>query len=226
MCPTVQHIEERDGKHASRRPTEVLEQRNSEGCRRRTRGRQRNGQDGVGTQPGFVRSPVQIQHDLVEGFLVYGVAAQQRRSDLVVNIGNGPRYALAAVAVSTISKLNRFERPRRCSRRNRCSTEGAASEEHLGLDGRVPPGIEDFTGPDHIDSGHGPSLCGNVSHDYSCSPGNRCDRPWRLPTMCSIHQDSYRPVHRSSPSAGTGDRTDRPPAAAPLPGRYANGGPG
>ena len=76
-----------------------------------------------------------------------------------MNVRNGPRHALAAVAVSTIPKLNRFECPRRCPRRNRCSTEATASETDLGLNGRVPPGVEDFTGPDIAYCGdHGPSL--------------------------------------------------------------------
>src|SRR5690606_8310248 len=54
-------------------------------------------------------------------------------------------------AVSTVPKLDRFESPCRRPRRGRGPAEAPTSEEDIGLDGRVPPGVEDLTGPDALD---------------------------------------------------------------------------
>ncbi len=215
MSSPVQHVEERNRQHSGCRPAEIPEQRDIQRRGSSPGGGQRHGKDGVGTQPTLVGRAVQIEHDLVERFLIGDVPADHRRRDLIQNVGYGPRNALAAVAVSTISKLNSFERPRRCSRRHRCSAEGAASEKHLGLDGRVSPGVEDFTGPDHVDGGHGPSLGGNVSHVHSCSRGYLSVRLWLLSTIRPIRPCSRGRVSPTIPFSGTFGRTDRRLAARP-----------
>src|SRR5690606_20906270 len=50
-----------------------------------------------------------------------------------------------------VPRLDGFACPCRCSRGGRGPTEAAASEDDLGLDGRVSPGVEDLTGPDGTD---------------------------------------------------------------------------
>ena len=77
--------------------------------------------------------------------------------DGAVDVLDGPLYALSAVAVSAVSKLDGFECPGRCPRGNQRPAEATASERDIGLDGRVAPGVEDLAGPDRSNRGHGPS---------------------------------------------------------------------
>ena len=161
----VEHIQHGDRKDPRRRPTQVLEERDAELAGRGTRHAQGHGQDGVGAQVGFVGSAVQVEHHLIDELLVGGIDTDQCRCENLVDIGNGPRYALSAEAVSTISKLHGFERPCRRTAGNRRPTKATASKTDFSLHGGVPTAVEDFTGPDFADvRGHGPSLWVKIYH--------------------------------------------------------------
>ena len=63
--------------------------------------------------------------------------------------------ALPAVAVGAVSHLHSLELTGRSTRGDGCAPDEAIIERHLHLNRRVPPGIEDLSGPNGLDARHG-----------------------------------------------------------------------
>ncbi len=154
MGATVEHVEARHRERARRGAPEVAKQRETD---RRGGGAgdgERDAEDGVGAESFLVGGSVEIEHHLVDVLLLRGVEPDHLRCDRLVDIGDSPLHALSAVAVSAVPKLVGFECPCGCAGGYGRPTEPSASEEDLGLDRRVTPGIQDLAGPYLGDRGH------------------------------------------------------------------------
>ena len=92
--------------------------------------------------------------------LVAGVEALDRRAEHVEHGVDGLQHALAEVAVLVaVAQLVGLERTGGCAGGDGGAGDGAVVEQHLDLDGRVAPGVEDFAGADSFDECHSELLC-------------------------------------------------------------------
>jgi hypothetical protein len=74
--------------------------------------RQRHRQNGICPEFRLVGGCVEVEHHLIDRFLIGGRHAHHCRSDPVVDVLDGPQYAFPAVTGSAVPKLDGFERPR------------------------------------------------------------------------------------------------------------------
>src|SRR5690606_20062547 len=180
----------------------------------------------------LVRRAVEVEHRLVDRSLADGVHADERRGDCFVDGFDRPRDPFSSEAVSAVSKLDGFESPCRRSRGSRGPTEAAASEDDLGLDGRVSPGVEDLTGPDGTYlSSHRDPPChrgGTLAPPHRASAyrireaepliperGRTPTPPWPPASGRPSPRGSTLRADLRPPSPGSGLRIGRSPAAVP-----------
>ena len=133
---------------------DVAEQGQLRGLRGRLGHRQRHAEDRVGAQPGLVRRAVEIHQGLVDQALLVGAETDHRRGDLVEHRLHSLLHTLAQVARSAVAKLDSLVLTGGGTRGHRGAGDRAVQQTDLDLDGRVPPGIEDFAGSDLLDDGH------------------------------------------------------------------------
>ena len=91
----------------------------------------------------------------VEGALLGGAGARQRRGDLAVDVGDRLRDALAGPGVAAVAQLDRLELAGRGARGDRGEAARAGLERDLDLDGRVAARVEDLARVDGGDGAHG-----------------------------------------------------------------------
>ena len=102
---------------------------------------------------------VELDHGLVERELVLGLHAGQRLEDLAVDRLDRLEHALAAVALLVaVAQLDRLVGAGGGAGRHRGAPEDAGFQHDVHLDGGIAAGIEDFTGDDIGDFGHGKRL--------------------------------------------------------------------
>ena len=117
--------------------------------------RQRDAEHRVGAEAALVRGAVELDHRLVEGALLGGAGAGQRRGDLAVDVGDGAGDALAGPGVAAVAQLDRLELAGRGAGGHRGEAAGARLERDLDLDGRVAARVEDLARVDGGDGAHG-----------------------------------------------------------------------
>jgi hypothetical protein len=163
--------------------------------------RKRHGQDGVGTEIGLVRRAVEIEHDLIDAFLLGGIEPRQCGSDLGGDVLDRPRNPFSAVAVSAVTKLVSFQRPCRRPGRDRRPAKPSAGQKDLGFDGRVPAAVEDLTGPDVSDlSGQGALQVDDIrTIDHPGARAAHCDRALRARKSRKPNAQSQKPRSRQTP---------------------------
>ena len=123
--------------------------------RRRLGRRQGDAQQRVGAEAALVRGAVELDHRLVEGALLGGAGADQRRGDLAVDVGDRPGDALAGPGVAAVAQLDRLELAGRGAGGHRGEAAGAGLERDFDLDGRVAARVEDLPRVDGGDGAHG-----------------------------------------------------------------------
>jgi len=107
---------------------------------------QGDGEDSVSAQATFVFGAVELDHRVVQSFLVQRILAQQQVTDRAVNVGYSLEYTLAQVtALVAITQFQRFARTGRSTGRRAGATDDAVIEKHVGFDGGVATGVENFT---------------------------------------------------------------------------------
>ena len=90
----IQDVETRDGKDTSGCTAEIAVQRHPDSGGRGPGCGQRDREDGVGAEMTLVRGSVEIEHHLVDGFLVRRIHADDGIGDRLVDIGDGSQHAL------------------------------------------------------------------------------------------------------------------------------------
>src|ERR1019366_5654386 len=109
----------------------------------------RDAQDGVRTQLRLVWGPIELDQGRIDPGLVFGIPADQVRSDLVGDVGDGLEDALAAEAgLVAVAELDRFVRPGRRARWHGRASQRAVVEDHIHLDRGVASRVQDLAGFD------------------------------------------------------------------------------
>src|SRR5208337_1442944 len=118
-----------------------------------------DGQDGVGTEPGFGGRAIEVDQIVVESALVSGVGTGDRFGDLGIDVGDGFEDALAKVlGLIAIAKFKGFVLAGGRARRNNGAAKSAGLKKDVGLDGRIAARVKDLAGVNvgdfsrHIDS--------------------------------------------------------------------------
>ena len=123
---------------------EVLVERLARRRGRRARQRHRDAEQRVGAEPALVGRAVGLDHERVDAPLI-GLASGQRRRDLAVDVGHRLGHALAEVALLVaVAQLERLALAGRGARRHRGAPGGAALEDDIDFDSRVPPRVQDL----------------------------------------------------------------------------------
>jgi hypothetical protein len=87
--------------------------------------------------------------------LILGIHAGDGLEDLALDSLDRLQDALAAIALAAIAHLHRLVGARGGPGGHGGPAEGAVLQQHVDLDGRIAAAVEDFTGDDIDDGGHG-----------------------------------------------------------------------
>ncbi len=136
--------------------------------------RQRGAEDCVGAQPGLVLGTVQGDHGQIDVALVFGVEAQQRVRNLVVDRVYGLEHALAEIAGSVaVAQFDRLVRAGGGAGRDRGAAEAAIVKQHIDLDRRIAAAVQNLAAVNVNDRSHRIcSCCGAVLVNSHA--------PWRM----------------------------------------------
>ncbi len=110
MGSTGDHVDHRQRQQGRPVGTERLPERQPLRPRMRERTGDRSGEHRVGPEPCKICGAVELAHRPVDGRLVTGVEAAERRGDLADERGDHARHALAAVAPASVPPLVRLVR--------------------------------------------------------------------------------------------------------------------
>ncbi|EAP76479.1 probable phosphopyruvate hydratase [Roseovarius nubinhibens ISM] len=156
MFAAVDDVHHRHRQDAGRGAADIAEERLGAEIRGGLGGGERDTEDGVGTEAGFVVGAVELDHRFVDGDLFGGVKAQERVGDLAIDGGDGLEHALAHVAaLVAIAAFDRLVGAGGGARGDGGAAHGAVFEDHVDLDGGVAPAVEDFAGVDVDNRAHG-----------------------------------------------------------------------
>ncbi len=154
--PAVDDVHHRHRQGAGIDAADIAVQRLAEFGRGRLRQRERDRQDGVGAQAGFVRRAVQIDQDLVQLDLLGRVHPADRVENLAFHIGDRLLHALAAEAGGiAVAQFHRLMCAGGGAGGHRGAAHRAAFQRHIDLHGGVAPAVQDFAGDDIGDGAHG-----------------------------------------------------------------------
>src|SRR5665811_783121 len=130
--------------------------------------RQRDAEDGVGTQPALVGRAVQVDQRLVQDPLLGRLVTDELRTNVVEHRADSLLDALAAVPVAAVTQLHRLEGAGGGAAGHGRAGQRAVVEGDLDLYGGVAAGVEDLPGANSLDGRH-----------ESLLSGGRCERDGR-----------------------------------------------
>ena len=118
MSAAIQDVHHRDGEHMREHAAQVAVERQPKRAGGRLGNSQAGAQDGIGSQRGFVRCAVQLQQQLVDGFLFNGIPTNELVRNLIIDMVNRVQNALAAIAgFIAVAQFQRFMYAGRSARR-------------------------------------------------------------------------------------------------------------
>ena len=154
--PAVDDVHHRHGQGARSGAADIAEERQAEIGSRRLGECERDAEDRIRAEAGFVRRAVEIDQELVEAHLVGRLHAGEGVEYLALDILDRVPHALAAEACGiAVAELHRLVRAGGGAGRNGGTPDGARLEQHLDLDGRVAARIENLAGGDVRYRSHG-----------------------------------------------------------------------
>ena len=171
MLAPVQDVHHRHGQTyfaAAEDIVDMLEQRHFPMRRRGFCGGEGHRQDRIGAETRLVAGAVQVDHRVIEDFLVQRVDAADRRGDFIDDTSDGFQHAPARKAFwIAIPKLKCLARSGGCAGRR----EGVAARSAAQYDFRphrgVAAGVEDFLRRHVADDAHGIRVPGRVPERVS-----------------------------------------------------------
>ena len=105
----------------------------------------RNSQDGVCTQVGFILGAVCLDHGSIDSVNIGSIHAGQNIIDGGVDVLHSLLHTLAAVTgFVAIAQLQGFKFARRCAGRCHAAANGAVSQPDLSFNGGVSAGVQNF----------------------------------------------------------------------------------
>jgi hypothetical protein len=144
-------------------PADIAVERQSERIGGGLGGRQADPEDRIGAEPRLVVAAVERDHLRVDRGLVLGVHPDHGFGQLAV--GRAHRLADAFTAplrLIAVAQFDRFVRAGRRAGRDRRAAHAAVFQSHVDLDCRIAAAVEDLTGVDVDDRGHGVLSCAGV----------------------------------------------------------------
>ncbi len=152
MRPAVHDVQHRHGKHVCLGAADPVVERDTGLRGGRLGDCEGDPEDRVGAQPPLVVGAVEHHERRVDAGLILGVEAPHRRCDLADDVLDRLRDALAEPGRRVpVAELDSLELPRRGAGGHRGPAGRPGFEQHLDLDGRVAPGVEDRAGADVLD---------------------------------------------------------------------------
>ncbi len=119
---------------------DIFEKRQLLGIRSRMGRGQGNRQQRVGAEAALGLGAIQVDHDLIEAFLITGIVAQQRLPQYGIDVLDGLQHALAAIALRIpVTQLHRFARTGGSPRGHRSTTLRAVIQDDIRLDRGIAP---------------------------------------------------------------------------------------
>jgi hypothetical protein len=153
---TVDDVEHRHRQNVRVRAAEVLVERQVSGVRCGLGDGERDTEDRVGAELLLVVGAVELDERRVDETLVARLEALDRRAEHVENGVDRLLDALAEVAaLVAIPQLVGLECTGRCAGGNGRTRHGSVVKQHLDLDGRVAPGVENLASAYCLDFSHG-----------------------------------------------------------------------
>ena len=156
----VQDVHHGNGKDVSVGAADVLVERELRLLRCGVSDSQGHTEDGVGTELGLVRSPVELDHGEVNSALLVGLETEDFLTDDIEHVLDGGQDALATVAFAAVTQFDSLEGTRRGTGGDDGATCRSGVEDHLDLNGGIAAGVEDLAGVNELNDCHGacPSL--------------------------------------------------------------------
>ena len=149
MCAAVEDIHHRHRQVIAADAAEEAVERDILRLRRCLGRCERDREDGVCTEVRLVFRAVELEHDGIDRIDVRSIRTDERRCDLLVDVRNRLRDALAAeLRLVAVAELQCLELARRSARRSGCAADGTILERDLRLDRRIAARIDDFTADD------------------------------------------------------------------------------
>ena len=122
-------------------------------------GRQRDAEECIGPEPGLVLGTVELDHAPVQGRLILNIHPGDGRLELAPNVTHCLEDPLAAITgLVPIPQLQGLPGAGGGTGGDYGAADGPIGAYHVGLDGGISAGIQDLTGADVDDLGHGASL--------------------------------------------------------------------
>ncbi len=118
--------------------------------------RERDGQESVGAETRFVLRAIEVDHLLVDAFLVGHVVTQEGLLKNRVDVLDSFEDPFTAVALLVaVAQLDGLARTSGRARGHGRPTQGARVENHVGFDGGIAAGIDNLAAADGGNSAHG-----------------------------------------------------------------------
>ena len=155
MRAAIEDVHHRRRQDARIGAAHITIERQTGGFRRGLGGGQRHAQKRVGAQALLILGAVQANQKLVDQALLARINTGDGFKDLGLDRRDGLQHALALVAVAAIALFNSFVRAGRGAGRHRGAAHGAVFQEDVHFHSRVAPAVENFTGGDIDNGGHG-----------------------------------------------------------------------
>ncbi len=153
MLAAVEDVHHRHGQRLGAGAAQIAVQGQVAGLGGGLGHRHADAQNRIGAQLGLVGCSIQVDHELVDGFLVAGVEADQFRGDLGVDVLDGLGDALAEVDFFVIvAQLDGFVLAGAGAAGHAGPAQGPVLQHHVHLDGGVAAGIEDLPALDEFNA--------------------------------------------------------------------------
>src|ERR1044072_699938 len=152
MRAGVENVHHRNGQDARVVSTEITKKRFVFCGRCCMRDRKRNAEQRIRAEILFVRRTIHLNHAIVDLRLIERAHAFDRRCDFLVHIGAGFQNAFTAVTFFVaVTQFPRFMLAGAGAARNNGSTERAAFESNINLDGWIAARIENLARVNFLD---------------------------------------------------------------------------
>jgi hypothetical protein len=203
----VDDVHHRHRQRAGERAADVAVERHLGGAGGGLGDRQRDAEDRVGAEARLVVAAVDLDQQPVETDLVLRLHAADRVVDRRVDGIDRLADALAEVALAAVALLDRLVGAGRGAGGHGGPPHRAVLEQDVDLDGRIAAAVEDLTGEDIDDGGHG------VSSVRGC----RGTAPRLNAALIMRSPPGRKPLGEPGRSAGSEIRPAGAAAAAPRP---------
>ena len=149
VLPAVQDVHHGHREDPCIRSADISIERNAQRRGGGFCGGKRHSENGIGPQLAFRRSPVQLDHHLVDTHLVQGVEPDHFLRDRFINIGDSLLDPFPLVPrLVAIAQFNGFVFTGGCTAGNGRAAGRTVFKRNLHLDGRIAARIKNFPCPD------------------------------------------------------------------------------